>query len=213
MKPALQVPLAILVVAALVYIMYSQSQNKTEEGDSGNDQVENVETATDNDGDVDEVEDSPEGDEVVTEEEPIALDALVEDEPEKEQSGTLEPIEQESNPPQKKVAKNQAKRAPLSLRERRRSMFKKIDSGQKDGLVSEKEHDQFFRKAFDFYDKNDDGRLAGYEINQVKRLPRKADANKDGVLTRQEFLDQFERFFEIMDKDASGDLTEKEFVR
>lgn len=213
MKPAVQVPLAILVVAALIYIMYSQSRDEAEEGNSANDQVENAEAAMDNDQKVDDVEVSPEEEEAVTEDEPIALDALIEEEPEKEQSGTLEPIEQESNAPQKKVAKNQVKRAPLSLRERRRSMFKKIDVDNKDGMVSKEEHDVFFRKAFDFYDKNDDGRLAGYEINQVKRLPPKADVNKDGVLTRKEFLDQFERFFDIMDKDASGDLTQKEFVR
>ena len=47
MKPAVQVLLAILVVAALVYIMYSQSQNKPEEGNSANDQVENAEVAMD----------------------------------------------------------------------------------------------------------------------------------------------------------------------
>lgn len=213
MKPAVQVPLAILVVAALVYIMYSQSQNKPEEGNSANDQVENAEVAMDNDQKLDEVEVSPEEEEADAGDESISLDALVEEEPDKEQSGTLEPKEQESSAPQKKAVKNQEKRAPLSLRERRRSMFKKIDVDNKDGMVSKEEHDVFFRNAFNFYDKNDDGRLAGGEINQVKRLPAKADVNKDGVLTRKEFLDQFERFFDIMDKDGSGDLTQKEFVR
>ena len=201
MKPAVQVPLAILLVAALVYIMYSQSQKKPEEEKSASDPVENVEADTEAENE----------DEEASSEDVAAYDAITDDvaddDPEEEHA------EQPKQASKDQADKDKAKRASASLRERRRNMFKKIDSGQKDGLASKEEHDRFFRKAFNFYDKNDDGRLTGKELSQVKRLPPKADVNKDGVLTRQEFLDQFDRFFDIMDKDKSGDLTQKEFVR
>lgn len=209
MKPAFQVPLAILVVAALIYIMYSQSRDEAEQGKTESGQVESSELEGAEEVEAEDSEDAAAYDAIsdgVADN--VADDAATGDQPDQpDQPGQVKQA------PQKKAAKNQEKRASLSLRERRRSMFKKIDVDNKDGMVSKEEHDVFFRKAFDFYDKNDDGRLAGYEINQVKRLPPKADVNKDGVLTRKEFLDQFERFYAIMDVDKSGDLTEQEFVR
>lgn len=211
MKPAVQVPLAILVVAALVYIMYSQSRDEAQQGKPESGQVESAELEVAEEVEAEDSEEAAAYDAISDgvadniADDDVADDAATGDQP--DQPGQA----QQATP--KQVSKDQAKRASLSLRERRRSMFKKIDVDKKDGMVSKEEHDVFFRNAFNFYDKNDDGRLAGYEINQVKRLPPKADVNKDGVLTRKEFLDQFERFFDIMDKDASGDLTQKEFVR
>ena len=208
MKPILQVPLAVIVVSVLVYIMYSQSQKSAEKEESAYAPVENTEIA----GEETVQEAIPE--EVVVEEQKtvsegkVADDAIADDAPVEE-----DPTPQKQASRQKQADKDRAKRASASLRQRRRNMFKKIDADNKDGIASKEEHDEFFRKAFNFYDKNDDGRLSGKERSQVKRLPRKADANKDGILTRKEFLDQFERFFVIMDKDESGDLTEKEFVR
>jgi hypothetical protein len=211
MKPAVQVPLAILVVAALVYIMYSQSRDEAQQGKQESGQVESAELEVAEEVEAEDSEEAAAYDAIsdgVADN--IADDAATGDQP--DQPGQAQQVTP------KQVSKDQAdkdkvKRASLSLRERRRSMFKKIDVDKKDGMVSKEEHDVFFRNAFHFYDKNDDGRLTGYEINQVKRLPPKADVNKDGVLTRKEFLDQFERFFDIMDKDKSGDLTQKEFVR
>ena len=208
MKPAVQVPLAIALVAVLVYIMYWRSQMSGDDNTTRENQ-EQVVTKTGGD-------ESPEAgsdEESATGEEGLELDALVDDEPEEVQLEKVQQPAQTLQTPKKKAAGEQAKRASASLRERRRNMFKKIDVSQKDGRVSKDEHDVFFRNAFQFYDKNKDGRLTGYEINQVRRLPRHADENKDRVLTRKEFLDQFERFFAIMDVDKSGDLTEQEFVR
>ena len=205
MKPIVQVPLTILVVAVLIFIMYSQSKKSEEDEKSASDPVQSHETSHKETAERDMPEDEVAEKEVVEEDEEVAaLDAIVDDEPDTEET---------SQPSPKKAAKDQAKRAPANLREHRRRMFKKIDTGEKDNIASKEEHDRFFRKAFQFYDKNDDGRLTSQELKQVKRLPRKADVNKDGILTRKEFLDQFERFFAIMDKDKSGDLTELEFVR
>ena len=203
MKPILQVPLAVIVVSVLVYIMYSQSQKSAEKEESANAPVENMETTAE-----ETVQEAIPEEVVVEEQEAVSEEEVADDAPVEE-----DPTPQKQASRQKQADKDRAKRASASLRQRRRNMFKKIDADNKDGIASKEEHDEFFRKAFNFYDKNDDGRLSGKERSQVKRLPRKADANKDGILTRKEFLDQFERFFVIMDKDESGDLTEKEFVR
>ena len=200
MKSIVQVLLALLLIAALVFLMYTQSGDKTESGNSTAESVASHETSSEETAE----QDVPE-EEVEEDEEVAAYDTITDD--------VADDGAEEQQKPQKQADKDQSKRVSASLRQRRRNMFKKIDADNKDGIASKEEHDEFFRKAFDFYDKNDDGRLSGKERSQIKRLPRKADANKDGVLTRKEFLDQFERFFVIMDKDESGDLTEKEFVR
>lgn len=208
MKPALQVPLAIALVAVLVYLMYWQGQDKDEVQQGSAGRAQGVEASGETQEASEEGSEAGIEEESATGEEGLELDALVDDEPEAlEQPGPASPA------PQKTVDKDQARRASASLRERRRNMFKKIDVSEKDGVASKVEHDVFFQNAFDFYDKNKDGRLTGKELGQVRRLPRHADRNKDRVLTRKEFLDQFERFFVIMDVDKSGDLTEKEFVR
>ena len=193
MKPAVQVPLIILVVAALVYIMYSQSKDKPDGGNAASEQVESA-------GEVSKASLAESG--AASNEESAADDAIIDMTPAKEKRVV-----------QKQVGQAQTKRVSVGLRDRRRNMFRGIDVAEKDNIVSKEEHDRFFRNAFNFYDKNDDDRLTGRELMQVTRLPRHADVNKDGILTREEFLNQFERFFVTMDVDKSGDLTEQEFVR
>ena len=212
MKSIAQVSLAILLVAVLVYLMYWQSQDKQEAEFSGGDQVVSNEPLSEDQEDA--KTEPAEGMSLSAEDESALDEVLSASEEEPTPQAKLAPSSpSQARAPQSNAAKNKPKATPQSLRESRRKMFHKIDEGVKDGMLSKEEHDVYFRKAFNFYDKNKDGRLTGKEQNQIKRLPPRADKNKDGILTRKEFLDQFDHFFVTMDKDESGDLTEKEFVR